>query len=151
MNAKESSEIKKAQLASLDEERQNRALLNRERLDLKASDSADISSRKRNELINRSLASAADDKEYKATIALRDQLALDDPMRKQYDDFLEAIKKSYIATAETGKYVPPVRPVFTAPVKEPSFFNRVFGGSNAKPSSGLTPDQQALLDKYSVK
>jgi hypothetical protein len=137
LNAQEMSEIKRAQLKSLDEERQNRAMLNRERLDLKASDSADISSRKRIELINRSLASAADDKEYKATIALRDQLPLDDPMRKQYDDFLESIKRSYIATAETGKYVPPVRPVFTAPVKEPSLWDRITGKGSAAPATNM--------------
>lgn len=139
MNAKESSEIKRAQLASLEEERQNRAMLNRDRLDLKASDSADISNRKRLELINRAQQDAASDPEYKAIVKIRDQLPEDDPKRKQYEDFLESIKRSYIATAETGKYVPPVRPVFTAPPKEPSLFDRIMGKGSNTPSNVPAP------------
>jgi hypothetical protein len=150
MNAKEMSEIKRAQLASLEDARQETARINRDRLDLKASDSADISSRKRLELINRAQQDAASDPEYKAIVKIRDQLPEDDPKRKQYEDFLESIKRSYIATAETGKYVPPVRPVFTAPPKEPTFFERITGKGSPTPS-GLTPDQQALLDKYKLK
>jgi hypothetical protein len=138
MNAKETSEIKRAQLASLEDARQETARINRDRLDLKASDSADISSRKRLELINRAQQDAASDPEYKAIVKIRDQLPEDDPKRKQYEDFLESIKRSYIATAETGKYVPPVRPVFAAPVKEPSLWDRITGkGSPAAPATNM--------------
>jgi Transglycosylase SLT domain len=151
MSAKELSEIKREQLKSLDEERQQRAMLNRERLDLKASDSADIAARKRLELINRAQQDAASDPEYKSIVKIRDQLPEDDPKRKQYDDYLEAIKKSYIATAQTGKYVPPVRPVFPTVVKEPSFFERIMGKGSSAPSLNLTPEQQVLLDKYPTK
>lgn len=144
LNAKETSEIKRAQLKSLDEERQQRAIINRDRLDLKASDSEDISKRKRLELINRAQQDAASDPEYKAIVKIRDQLPEDDPKRKQYEDFLESIKRSYIATAETGKYVPPVRPVFAAPVKEPSLLDRIMGRTPAAPSGAVDTNNPLL-------
>lgn len=150
LNAQEMSEIKRAQLKSLDEDRQNRAMLNRERLDLKASDSESIATRKRDELRMKAVKDAANDDEYQKIAKSLEGISPNDPMYKYYTDYLDAIRQSYVKSAETGKYVAPVRPTYTEPPKEPTFYERIMGKKSSAPS-GLTPGQQALLDKYPVK
>jgi hypothetical protein len=139
MNAKESSEIKKAQLASLDEDRQQRAMINRERLDLKTSDSADISARKRDELRIRAVKDAANDDEYQKIAKSLEGMSPNDPMYKYYTDYLDSIRQSYVKSAETGKYVPPLRPAYIEPPKAPGFWDRMTGKGSAAPSNVPAP------------
>jgi len=154
MRAKELSEIKnaqldvkKAELSSLDENRKDKIALAQERL-------ANMPTKEQKILQDTVKLIQADDQ---IPMLMKQQAASGAPVGSpDYEYFnkrIKAIRESYFKNAGIKSPIIEAIDVMAPPApaaKEP-WYKTLFGGSSTKPSSGLTEQEQALLNKYPTK
>jgi hypothetical protein len=142
MEAQHLYDYRQDQLKSLDENRQERLKLGREKLTQAGDLAKDAAQQKRLGLINSAIKNAANDDDYQLLAKTLVNTPENDPQYAFIRQKMEAIKNSYIQTALGGKYVAPVFPQYQEPVEEPGFLKdiftkagqKIFGGPSAAPS-----------------
>lgn len=146
MNTKEEAEYRKALLADKNEERKDKMQLYRDRLDEQGKRDFDAKLTRVGSLVNQH-------PQIKALEKRRDfeKPLPGSPQDQYYDDAIEAVRKAvYIQNGLPYEFAPVKLPAYPSPVVESkgNFITNLFGGSSKPATSGLTPGQQELLNKY---